>query len=118
MPIREESALLSEAFCWVLMSSANDVALHRKSDEISIGRKAKLTHDAVFVKSDGPLRNTQGVGGLSHGFSLCQELDHFSLTRCEGFGVDFAPGITKHLHNCDYRDCVDSEILSDVTDVC
>jgi hypothetical protein len=78
------------------------VALHGKSDEISIGPKAKFPHDAVFVKSHCPHRNTQDVGGLSHGFSFGQESDDFSLTRREGLETAFPPQISRgritHVH--------------------
>jgi hypothetical protein len=67
----------------LIRPNSDDVVLHGKSDEVSIGPKAKFPHDVVLVKSDGPHRNIQDVGGLSHGFSFCQESDDFSLTRRE-----------------------------------
>ena len=95
------------------------MVFHGKSDEVSIGPKAKFPHDAVFVKCDGPHRNTQDVGGLSHGLSFCQESHDFPLTRRKRFGGVSAPRIASgqilHLHAGDYRKRAVCELLADVT---
>jgi hypothetical protein len=39
------------------------------------------------VKGDGPLRNTQDVGGLSRGSSFWEKSDDFSLTRRAAFAL-------------------------------
>ena len=51
--------------------------LHGKSNAFAISLKAKLPHDTIF----GPLRNTQDVGGLSHGSSFRQVSDDLSLMQ-------------------------------------
>ena|SRR3989440_12265885 len=59
----------------------DDPVLYSKLDEIGICFKAKILHDAVFVKGHSPWSDLQNACHLFHRFPFCQQLDDFSLTR-------------------------------------
>ena len=69
------------------------------SDEIGTGVEAKSLHDPIFVKGDGGWLNVQDAGRLLHGFSFCQQLNYFELSRCEGYRATAAIWIAGRVHN-------------------
>jgi hypothetical protein len=89
---------VSEAVVWDI---DKDSVLNGKLEEIGVGLKAQFPHHAIFMKGYRPRRETQDAGSLLHGFPFGQELDDFSRTRCEGFGVTLAVWIAneKILHS-------------------
>src|SRR6266702_1055489 len=74
-------------------SSHDNTALDGILDEICARLKAKILHDAVFVKGYRPRCYVQNTRRLFHGFSLCQELYNFSLTGSQRSGMAPALGI-------------------------
>ena len=57
-------------------------ALHSKLDKICGRLKAKILHDAVFMKSHGARRDIQNARRFFHRLPFRQELDDLALARC------------------------------------